>query len=218
MLDEASMSKNIVLFIDEIHQAMGAGASSKDDVSVSEILKPYLDYGKIRVIGATTKEEYTKYIKPSAAFNRRFARIDIEKPTTADIYLIVDDLITSYNALSERKNLELGKKEFPVLPLSEEEKDELIKCLIRITSHVKYDDTINNPALVIEIVEKAYALARKNCRKYVTLEDFSTAVISEKRIPNYDKQREINQLLEIKPQEKEDKIIQLESVKKLVKH
>ena len=70
ILEEASKDKNIILFIDEIHQAISGGKSEGSDNTVSEILKPYLDYGKVRVIGATTTEEYSEYVEPNKAFKK----------------------------------------------------------------------------------------------------------------------------------------------------
>lgn len=72
---------NIVLVIDEIHQIVGAGASSESTVDMSNILKPYLARGKVRIIGCTTKEEYEEYIKPETALARRFNVVDMYEPT-----------------------------------------------------------------------------------------------------------------------------------------
>ena len=65
---------DIVLFLDEMHTAIGAGSSSKSDLDLANILKPYLDRGQIKIIGSTTKEEFEKFITQDSAFKRRFER------------------------------------------------------------------------------------------------------------------------------------------------
>lgn len=79
-IDEASASKDVVLFIDEIHMLMGAGAA-EGAIDAANILKPMLSRGEIRVIGATTFDEYRKTIEKDKALERRFSRITVEEPT-----------------------------------------------------------------------------------------------------------------------------------------
>ena len=78
ILDEVSNNKNIVLFIDEFHTIIGAGAAD-GAIDASNILKPYLANGSIRVIGATTNEEYNKYIEKDKSICRRFQIIKIDE-------------------------------------------------------------------------------------------------------------------------------------------
>lgn len=78
LLDEISNNKNIVLFIDEFHTIIGAGAAD-GAIDASNILKPYLANGSIRVIGATTNEEYNKYIEKDKSICRRFQIIKIDE-------------------------------------------------------------------------------------------------------------------------------------------
>ena len=98
---EASKDKNIILFIDEVHQIIGAGVSEGNDNSVAEMLKQYLDRGDIRIIGATTTDEYYKYVEPNTAFKRRLERVHIKEPADKAIYIILDNLITAYNKISD---------------------------------------------------------------------------------------------------------------------
>lgn len=79
-IDEASASKDVVLFIDEIHMLMGAGAA-EGAIDAANILKPMLSRGEIRVIGATTFDEYRKTIEKDKALERRFSSITVEEPT-----------------------------------------------------------------------------------------------------------------------------------------
>ena len=71
--------KNIIIFIDEIHQMIGAG-KSEGSIDVASVLKPYLARGNIRLIGATTNDEYEKYIEKDRALERRFQVIKLEEP------------------------------------------------------------------------------------------------------------------------------------------
>jgi ATP-dependent Clp protease ATP-binding subunit ClpA len=89
------MSDSIV-FIDEIHMIMGAGAGSNGSMDVANLLKPALSRGKIRCIGATTLEEFRKHFEKDRALLRRFKRIDIDEPSLADSKLILRGLREVY--------------------------------------------------------------------------------------------------------------------------
>ncbi len=80
IIEEVENNSNIILFIDEIHTLIGAGGA-EGAIDASNILKPALARGKIRCIGATTKEEYQKYIEKDTALDRRFQKILINEPS-----------------------------------------------------------------------------------------------------------------------------------------
>ena len=84
----------IILFIDELHTVVGAGAA-EGAMDASNILKPMLARGELRAIGATTLDEYRKHIEKDAAFERRFQPVMVEQPT-------VDDTISLLRGLRER--------------------------------------------------------------------------------------------------------------------
>ncbi len=79
-IDDAVSSKNIILFIDEIHTLIGAGAA-EGAIDAANILKPMLARGEVRVIGATTFDEYTKFIEKDKALERRFSQIRLDEPS-----------------------------------------------------------------------------------------------------------------------------------------
>ena len=81
-----------ILFIDELHTVMGAGATGSGSMDASNLLKPSLSSGKIRVMGSTTHEEYRKFIEKDSAFNRRFQKIDIDEPSLEDTFKILKGL------------------------------------------------------------------------------------------------------------------------------
>ena len=173
ILEEASQSKNIILFMDEIHQALGAGASEKDDNTVAELLKPYLDYGRVRVIGATTTEEYNEYLTKDDAFRTRFKKVVLKEPTKDVIYDILDDLIEKYNKFNYSKLL-----------VPYEEREFIINNLIDATSgsHRDFFDKTSNPRLILDIIKEAYANASIDNRCEVTVEDIADALMSEERV------------------------------------
>ncbi len=84
LVEEIKEAGNIILFIDEIHNLVGAGDSSEGSMNAANILKPALSRGEIQVIGATTFKEYRKYIEKDAALERRFQPVTIEEPSIAE--------------------------------------------------------------------------------------------------------------------------------------
>ena len=86
----------VILFIDELHTIMGSGSGIDSTLDAANILKPALARGTLRTVGATTQEEYQKYIEKDAALSRRFAKVTIEEPTVADSIAILQGLKKSY--------------------------------------------------------------------------------------------------------------------------
>ena len=93
--------QNAVLFIDEIHTIVGAGATSSGSMDASNILKPVLSTGDIRCIGSTTYEEYKNHFEKDRALSRRFEKIDITEPSVADTIKILRGLRQRYEAHHE---------------------------------------------------------------------------------------------------------------------
>jgi ATP-dependent Clp protease ATP-binding subunit ClpA len=81
LVDEIKTAGNVILFIDEIHNLVGAGDSAEGSMNAANILKPALSRGEIQVIGATTFKEYRKHIEKDAALERRFQPVTIEEPS-----------------------------------------------------------------------------------------------------------------------------------------
>ncbi|CAH1428311.1 unnamed protein product [Lactuca virosa] len=92
---QASRGK-VVLFIDEIHLALGAGRVEGSNVDVANLLKPYLARGDSRLIGATTSDEYMKYVSIDAAFARRFQQVIVDEPSIPDTINILRGLKKGY--------------------------------------------------------------------------------------------------------------------------
>lgn len=97
LIDEVKENGNAILFIDEIHTLIGAGAA-EGAVDAANILKPALARGEIKVIGATTIDEYRKHVEKDAAFERRFQPVDVEEPTAEEAIEILKGLRDKYEA------------------------------------------------------------------------------------------------------------------------
>lgn len=85
-----------IIYIDEIHNLVGAGRTSDGSMDASNMLKPYMEGGKIRFIGSTTYEEFNKYFSTSKGMVRRFQQIDINEPSVDETILIIKGLIDKY--------------------------------------------------------------------------------------------------------------------------
>ena len=101
VLKELQHEDNAILFIDEIHTVVGAGAVSGGSMDASNILKPALASGKLRCIGTTTFEEYRKYFDKDHALSRRFQKIEVPEPTCEESILILMGLKERYESFHE---------------------------------------------------------------------------------------------------------------------
>ena len=113
VMDEIRRSKNVILFIDELHTIVGAG-SAEGAMDASNIIKPALSRGELQCVGATTLNEYRKYIEKDAALERRFQTVRVEAPTVEEAILILKGLRPKYEAHHKAKltdeSLELAVK------------------------------------------------------------------------------------------------------------
>ena len=95
VIKEATDAEDVILFIDEIHTIIGAG-SAEGSIDASSMLKPVLTHGSFQIIGATTGEEFRKYLQKDPAFERRFQSIDLQEPSVDDTVKILTALAPSY--------------------------------------------------------------------------------------------------------------------------
>lgn len=96
VMDGASEEENAIIYLDEIHNIIGAGRGSDGGPDAANMLKPYLESGKIRFIGSTTYEEYNRRIAQNKGIVRRFQQIDIAEPTVDEAIEIVMGLLPTY--------------------------------------------------------------------------------------------------------------------------
>ena len=102
VMDEIRKSKNVILFIDELHTIVGAG-SAEGAMDASNIIKPALSRGELQCVGATTLNEYRKYIEKDAALERRFQTVKVEAPSVEDTILILKGIRSKYEAHHKAK-------------------------------------------------------------------------------------------------------------------
>jgi ATP-dependent Clp protease ATP-binding subunit ClpC len=102
VMDEIRKSKNIILFIDELHTIVGAG-SAEGAMDASNIIKPALSRGELQCVGATTLNEYRKYIEKDAALERRFQTVKVDAPSVEDTILILKGIRSKYEAHHKAK-------------------------------------------------------------------------------------------------------------------
>jgi ATP-dependent Clp protease ATP-binding subunit ClpC len=102
VMDEIRRSKNVILFIDELHTIVGAG-SAEGAMDASNIIKPALSRGELQCVGATTLNEYRKYIEKDAALERRFQTVKVEAPSVDEAIQILKGLRPKYEAHHKAK-------------------------------------------------------------------------------------------------------------------
>jgi len=105
VMDEIRRNKNVLLFIDELHTIVGAG-SAEGAMDASNIIKPALSRGELQCIGATTLNEYRKYIEKDAALERRFQTVKVEAPSVEETILILKGIRPKYEAHHKAKILD----------------------------------------------------------------------------------------------------------------
>ena len=98
IIEAIQKNGNVILFIDEIHSIVGAGASADNSMDAANILKPMLARGELQTIGATTIDEYRKYIEKDPALERRFTPVNVEQPSVSETIEILRGLRDKYEA------------------------------------------------------------------------------------------------------------------------
>lgn len=208
-------NQNIILFIDEIHTLVQT-SSEKGEVSPVDILKPYLARGDIKTIGATTIDEYRKFIEKDKALERRFQPITINPPSKEETYQILngikqgyemfhgveisDDAIKSAIELSDRY---IQGRNFP---------DKAIDLIDEACSRAKLIDS-NKPSDVLDI-EKEIAKLQKDKKQFVILENYEKAIEVRNKIAEL--KSEIERLYQFYGKDFEKKIVDGDDVANIV--
>lgn len=171
ILEEIVEVKDVILFIDEIHTAIGAGSGSGGGPEMSNILKPALARGEISIIGATTEDEYRTIIKKDKAFERRFQPIRLEEPDiaqTIDIIKGIKPLYESYHKsiLPEdliEKLVNLAERFIPERKFPDKAIDLLDEVLVRcrILMAEKNGDIYNVEEKWVEVEKKILELIKQ---------------------------------------------------------
>lgn len=160
------VGKQPILFIDEIHTVMGAGATAGGSMDASNLLKPSLTSGRIRVLGSTTHEEYRKFIEKDSAFSRRFQKIDVEEPSLEDTYKILQGLRPKFE---EHHGVKYSNS--------------VLKAAVDLSS--RYITDRKNPDKAIDVIDEAgaYTQLLANKRSKITKRDVESIVAKLAKIP-----------------------------------
>ena len=149
ILDEARAQQNVILVIDELHNIVGAGEAEGGAMNAANILKPALARGDIQIIGATTLEDYRKYIEKDSALERRFQPVMVEEPTVEEAIEILKGVRQYYEDFHQVR--------YP---------DEVIEFAVRMSDRYIHDRYL--PDKAIDVIDEAGS--RVNLKNEAVLE------------------------------------------------
>ena len=168
VMKEIEQHKDAILFIDEIHTVIGAGATSGGAMDASNLLKPALAQGTLRCIGSTTYKEYRQYFEKDRALVRRFQKIDVKEPSVAD-------------AIEILKGLKPYFEEFHKLRYTAE----AVKAAVELSSRYIHDRKL--PDKAIDVIDETGAsqmlVPEPKRKKTIGVKEIEATVASMARIP-----------------------------------
>ncbi|MCS2153633.1 ATP-dependent Clp protease ATP-binding subunit ClpA [Scandinavium goeteborgense] len=168
LLKQLEQDTNSILFIDEIHTIIGAGAASGGQVDAANLIKPLLSSGKIRVIGSTTYQEFSNIFEKDRALARRFQKIDITEPSVEETVQIINGLKPKYEAHHDVRYTAKA-----------------VRAAVELA--VKYINDRHLPDKAIDVIDEAGARARlmpvSKRKKTINVADIETVVARIARIP-----------------------------------
>lgn len=158
--------ENVILFIDEIHNIVGAGKSEDNAYDLANALKPILTNSKVRIIGATTEEEYERYFAKDGALKRRFEAIEVEEPKIKKLYKMLQGRI---HQLEEKHGVTVTKESFDKV----------------VSEASGYNFEVANPSRTVDLLDTAMVIA-KNHGKTV-LDTRSILQVHKKNVKKFKK-------------------------------
>ena len=168
ILKQLEKEKDAILFIDEIHTIIGAGAASGGQVDAANLIKPLLSSGKLRCIGSTTYQEYSNIFEKERALSRRFQKIDIVEPSLDDTTKILMGLKTKYGAHHDVRYT-----------------NKALRAAVELSA--KYINERHLPDKAIDVIDEAGARARlmpaSRRKKTVGVAEIESMVAKMARIP-----------------------------------
>jgi ATP-dependent Clp protease ATP-binding subunit ClpA len=169
VLSEMEKKGNAIMFIDEIHQILGAGSAGQSNIDAAQLLKPVLSKGDIQVIGATTYEEYRKHIEKDRALMRRFYKLDVPEPSVEDCKEILKGLKPYYEAFH---NIEIA--------------DDAIDYVVETSN--KYIQGRYLPDKAIDVIDMVGAKIRlfnhdKKAKTQITIKDIEKIISKIAKLP-----------------------------------
>ncbi|TCV98125.1 ATP-dependent Clp protease ATP-binding subunit ClpA [Biostraticola tofi] len=168
LLKQLEQDQNSILFIDEIHTIIGAGAASGGQVDAANLIKPLLSSGKIRVMGSTTYQEFSNIFEKDRALARRFQKIDITEPSVEETVQILTGLKSKYEAHHDVRYTAKA-----------------VRAAVELA--VKYINDRHLPDKAIDVIDEAGARSRllpvSKRKKTVNVADIESVVARIARIP-----------------------------------
>ena len=170
---ELEAHPDVILFIDEIHTIVGAGSTESSNNDISNMLKPYIDRGDIKIIGATTREEYSHFLLPDKALARRFYPISVDEPDEKLTLSILSGSIPSIEYETKVKNT-----------FSADTTEQILRTLISISAPENQPDSqpTKRPELPLTLLEMAFSYAALSGKNALSYEDIEQAVRHSNRL------------------------------------
>ena len=170
LLNEIKDADKLILFIDEIHTLIGGTDESMD---FANIFKPSLDRGSIKVIGATTTQEYEQFILTDKAFVRRFQRINVYEPTKEQTVQILCGSLPKYEAKTGAK-----------MKYTDFIKQKIMTFIVNLTEETNrvYEYDARYPDICFSILQQAFSYALVDNRNEVDIRDFKKAIENTKLV------------------------------------
>lgn len=165
LVAEIKQQENLILFIDEIHTLIGA--NSENSIDLANMLKPGLDRGSIKMIGATTTDEYERYLVRDKAFLRRFVKIDIEEPDEKSTVRI---LMGTLPKMEDKTKVKMKYSDFV--------NEQIMKFVVEATSEYKrvYEISSRYPDISLTILQRAFSFTVYDNETEVDIKDFYKAI------------------------------------------
>ncbi|EPX8015698.1 TPA: AAA family ATPase [Streptococcus pyogenes] len=192
LIQEVKEAGNIILFFDEIHQIVGAGATSSDSGSkgLADILKPALSRGELTLIGATTQDEYRNTILKNAALARRFNEVKVNAPSAEDtfhILMCIRNLYEQHHHITLPDNVLKAAVDYSIQYIPQRSlPDKAIDLLDMTAAHL----AAQHPVTDLKTLETEIAKQKESQEKAVAKEDFEKALAAKTRIETLQKQIE----------------------------
>jgi ATP-dependent Clp protease ATP-binding subunit ClpA len=186
LVEELKAKENIILFIDEVHLLVNRNTTNLN-VDFANMLKPGLDRGTIKMIGATTTEEYEQYILRDRAFLRRFLRVDIEEPTMDETVKI---LMGTYPKFEKKTGVKMTYTDFI--------KEKIFRFIVNLTEEYNRVYEVGNryPDVALALLSSVYSMALFENSKEVKLKHVYKAICRTKAVYDSAKEKEMPNFLE----------------------
>ena len=170
IVDNLLTLDKVMIFIDEIHTLIGTG---DDTLDFANIFKPIIDRGTVKLIGATTSDEYNRYILRDKAFVRRFQKVEVSEPTRE---MVIQIMMGTYPKFEKKMNLKLDYSDFI--------KEKIMAFITDATSEFKrvYETNVRYPDIALTVLQSAFSYASFDNRTTVNIKDIRRAIKNTKLI------------------------------------